>query len=243
MIPNILSTIKGYGKGYLVKSDASAMIQPMLPAANLAIRRTALDEVGPFDTACKTSGEDNDLCIRMLKTDWELFYEERAVVGHKHRASLKGLLKQWYGYGTYHPHIFKKHTPKCLEVVYHNDRSMLSWTSRRFHRILGMPVPCPMLVFVTPFHILHALLGLVALAWLMGAPVLSAVAALSGLGVWLYFSAGPFVRNCIRKRDLRWFPFAVIRYMVNWVFVFAAFRAGLKIGVIYIAATRAGESH
>jgi len=77
MIPNILSTstIKGYGNGYLIKSNKSAMIQPMFPAANMAIRKSALQEVGGFDTICKTSGEDNDICIRMLKSRWKLFYE------------------------------------------------------------------------------------------------------------------------------------------------------------------------
>jgi hypothetical protein len=179
----------------------------------------------------------------MLKSKWELFYEARAEVRHKHRSSLRGLLKQWYGYGTFHPHIFKKHTPKCLELVYHSDRSMLSWSSRRFYRVLGIPVPFRMLIFITPFYILHAFLGLLALALILGAPALVAVASLVGAGVWLYYSAGPFVRNCIVKRDLRWVPFAVIRYLVNWVFVLGALRAGLKIGVLYLACTRAGESH
>jgi len=240
MIPNILATLRGYGKGYVHKSDASVMIQPMFPAANLAIRRSALDEVGPFDTLCRTSGEDNDLCIRMLRTRWELFYEERAVVRHKHRSSLKGLLKQWHGYGTFHPHIFKKHTPKCLEVVYHNDRSLLSWSSRRFHRILGIPVPFPMLVFITPFYVLHAFLGLLLLTLLMDGTS-GGDRLRGGPGVWLYYSAGPFLRNCIGKRDLRWFPFAALRYLVNWVFVLSAFWAGVKIGVIYLGCTRGGE--
>lgn len=241
MIPNILATLKGYGKGYVHKSDASVMIQPMFPAANLAIRKAALDEVGPFDAVCRTSGEDNDLCIRMLRTRWELFYEERAAVKHKHRTSLRGLLKQWHGYGTFHPHIFKKHTPKCLEVVYHNDRSLLSWSSRRFHRILGIPVPFPMLIFVTPFYLLHAFLALLLFAALMGWHLVAAVAALVGVVVWLFYSAGPFLRNCVAKKDLRWFSFAALRYLVNWVFVLSALWAGLKIGVIYLGCTRGGE--
>jgi cellulose synthase/poly-beta-1,6-N-acetylglucosamine synthase-like glycosyltransferase len=242
MIPNILSTIKGYGKGYLHKCDASVMIQPMFPAANLAIRKSALQEVGFFDTVCKTSGEDNDLCIRMLKTKWELFYEPRAVVRHKHRTSLRGLLKQWYGYGSFHPHIFKKHTPKCLEIVYRNDKSMLSWSSRRFYQILGIPIPLRILIFITPFYILHAFLGLLFFALITKSPLLFAVAFLGGLIVWLYYSGGAFLRNFIIKRNFHWVPYALIRYLLNWTFVLGAFQAGLKIGVIHFAATRGGES-
>jgi GT2 family glycosyltransferase len=240
MIPNILSTstIKGYGNGYLIKSDESAMIQPMFPAANLAIRKSALQEVGFFDTVCKTSGEDNDICIRMLKTKWELFYEPQAVVKHKHRTSLRGLLKQWYGYGSFHPYIFKKHTPKCLEIVYPRDKSMNDWTSRRFCRILGIKVPLHIMIFVTPFYFFHAFLLLLVLSLIIKSPLLFALSFLGGLSVWLFTSGRAFLHNCIIKRNFRWIPYTLIRYLLNWAFVFAAFKAGLKIGVIYFAVTR-----
>jgi len=240
MIPNILSTstIKGYGNGYLIKSNKSAMIQPMFPAANMAIRKSALQEVGGFDTICKTSGEDNDICIRMLKSRWKLFYEPQATVKHKHRTSLKGLLKQWYGYGSFHPYIFKKHTPKCLEIVYPRDTDMNDWTSRRFDRILGIKVPLHIMIFVTPFYLFHAFLLLLILSLVIKSPLLLAISFLGGLGVWLFSSGKAFWRSVIIKRKFRWIPYALIRYLLNGAFVFAAFKAGLKIGVIYFAVTR-----
>ena len=242
MITNILLTTKGYGKGYLRKSEASAMIQPLFPAANLAIRKAALEEVGFFDTVCKTSGEDKDLCIRMLKTKWELFYEPRAVVRHKHRTSLKGLLKQWYGYGSFHPHIFKKHTPKCLEIVYRNNKSMLGWSSRRFYRIFGIPVPLRILIFITPFYILNAFLGLILVAFIIKSPLLFITSFLGGLGIWLCYSGKAFLRNFIIRKNFRWITYSLVRYLLNWAYVLGAFQAGLKIGVIHFDATREGKA-
>lgn len=46
MITNILFP-NGYGKGYLRKG-VPVIIQPLLPTANLAIRKAVLDEVGLF---------------------------------------------------------------------------------------------------------------------------------------------------------------------------------------------------
>jgi GT2 family glycosyltransferase len=236
MITNILLT-KGYGKGYLRKGN-SAMIQPLFPTANLAIRKATLDEVGLFDTVCKTSGEDVELCIRMSKTKWELFFEPRAIVRHKHRTTLFGLLKQWYGYGTYHPHIFKKHTPKCLEILYRSDKGALGWSSLRISRIFGLPFPLHILVFVTPFYILNMFFILTPFAILIKSYGLL-IAALGGwLTIWLYFSGRPFFQNVILKRNTRWIIYSMLRYILNWAYVLGAFFAGLKIGIIYLDVTR-----
>jgi GT2 family glycosyltransferase len=240
MITNILLT-KGYMKGYLRKRKSdSEMIQPFFPTANLAIRKEALDEIGLFDTVCKTSGEDLDLCIRLAKTKWELFFEPRAIVQHKHRTTLFGLLKQWYGYGTYHPHIFKKHTPKCLEIVYPNHKNVLGggWSSLRISKIFGLSFPLHILVFVTPFHILNIFFILALFAVIIRSYGLL-MAALGGwlLG-WLYFSDKPFFQNVILKRNARWIIYSMLRYILNWAYVLGAFFAGLKIGIISLEVTR-----
>lgn len=236
MITNILLT-KGYGKGYLLKDD-SAMIQPIFPTANLAIRRTALDQIGLFDTVCKTSGEDVDLSIRMSKTEWEMFFEPRAIVRHKHRTTLRGLLKQWYGYGCYHPHIFKKHTPKCLEIHYRDDKGVLGWSSVRITKIFGLPFPLHVLIFITPFHLFHIFLFLALFSIIIKSPVLLTVALGGWLAVWLYFSGRQFFRNAFLKRDGRWLIYSMLRYVLNWVYVLGAFIAGLKIGILYLDVTR-----
>ncbi|MFA5275529.1 MAG: glycosyltransferase family 2 protein [Candidatus Omnitrophota bacterium] len=237
MISNI-SLNKGSGKGYVRKEDHSVMVHPLFPTANAAIRKAALDEVGFFDTVCKTSGEDLDLCIRVGKTKWELFFEPNAIVEHKHRTTLAGLLKQWYGYGNYHPHVFKKHTPKCLEIIYHDRKSTRGWSTLRITKLFGLPFPLRILIFVTPFHILNAFLMLALLGiiiksyWLL-------IAALGGwFAAWLFFSGKAFFKNLILERNGRWVTYSLIRYILNWAYVLGAFFAGLRIGMISLEVTR-----
>lgn len=236
MITNILLN-KGYGEGYLPK-DESAMVQPIFPTANLAIRKAAIDEIGLFDTACKTSGEDVDLSIRMAKTNWELFFEPRAFVRHKHRTTLIGLLKQWYGYGNYHPHIFKKHTPKCIEIHYRSDNGTLGWASLRISKIFDVPFPMHILVFITPFHIMNIFLLLAIFAMFIKSHILLMAALVGWMLVWLYFSGRAFFKNVILKRNGRWIIYSMFRYLLNWAYVLGAFFAGLKIGIIYFDVTR-----
>jgi len=115
---------------------------------------------------------------------------------------------------------------------------MNDWTSRRFDRILGIKVPLHIMIFVTPFYLFHAFLLLLILSLVIKSPLLLAISFLGGLGVWLFSSGKAFWRSVIIKRKFRWIPYALIRYLLNGAFVFAAFKAGLKIGVIYFAVTR-----
>ena len=236
MIRNVLLT-KGYEKGYLPKNSPE-MLHPVFPTANFAIRRKVIDQVGVFDTFCKTSGEDVDLCIRVAKTQWELFFEPRAVVLHKHRTSFWGLIKQWYGYGTYHPHIFKKHVPQCLEIYFRNRKNGLGWSAIRLQKIGGIQMPFHVLIFVTPFYIFNIFLILLFVAIMIKSSALAIVALAGWLSGWLYFSWVNHFMNVFVKRDARWFIYLLIRYILNWVYVLGALVAGLKIGVVYFDITR-----
>lgn len=212
------------------------MIQPIFATANLAIRKEAFDEIGIFDTYCKT-GEDVDLSIRLAKTNWELFFEPRAIIRHKHRTSLPALLKQWYGYGKYHPYIFKKHTAKCLKI-YYVGRKRAGWSCLRLSRIFGIPVPLHIAVFVTPFHICNLLFVPLLVCLIVGSRGLLAAFA----AVWFLTCLGYKGASLTQKRHVQTMGRRVmyfgIKYVQNWVYVLGAFIAGLKEGVIYIEATR-----
>ena len=245
MIINVLRT-KGYANGYLKKETEATMVQSIFPTANMAIRKQVLAQVGGFDTACKTSGEDVDMCIRVAKTQWELFFEPKAVIYHKHRTTFKGLLKQWYGYGTYHPHVFKKNTPCCLEICYRKPVSkgatapdtVINWAAKRFYKVFGIPVPFRALIFITPFHIQNIFL----LIMIIGLIIRSHTFAFFGLGgwilCWMVFCGKDFFRNVILRGNLRWIIYSVMRYLLNWAFISGAFWAGMKIGVLHIDITR-----
>jgi GT2 family glycosyltransferase len=86
--------------------------EPMFPfqvgnygtGANFAVRRDLLFELGGFDEAFGAGsptggGEDIDLFVRVLLAGWDLVYQPRAVVWHRHRAELSALEHQSRQYG------------------------------------------------------------------------------------------------------------------------------------------------
>ena len=105
MIIQILSNL--FEEGYL-KREKYSLISPFFAGANVAFRRQALDQVGFYDENCN-SGEDQDICFRIAKGGWDLYFEPKAVVRHKNRMVLRAFIHQWFNYGFHHPYLFKKH--------------------------------------------------------------------------------------------------------------------------------------
>lgn len=71
----------------------------------MAFRRSALDEIGPFDEAlgagtATRGGEDLDLFARMLAAGYAIIHTPDAVVFHRHRVDLAGLETQIRGNGS-----------------------------------------------------------------------------------------------------------------------------------------------
>lgn len=69
-----------------------------VPSAAIICRRTALVELGGFDETL-SSGEDVDLCWRLIEAGARLRYEPIALVAHDHRIALREWLgrKMFYG--------------------------------------------------------------------------------------------------------------------------------------------------
>jgi GT2 family glycosyltransferase len=72
--------------------------------ANIAIRRTAFDQLGGFDEALGSGtpargGEDTDLFIRLMFKGHELVYEPAATVLHEHPSRPEQLRSTVYNYG------------------------------------------------------------------------------------------------------------------------------------------------
>lgn len=230
-IKDVLLT-KDNNKGYLPKCRSS-VTQPIFATANMAIRKKVFDEIGFFDTNCKT-GEDVDLSVRLSKTRWELYFEPKAIIKHKHRSSFKELLKQWYGYGRYHPYIFKKHNERCMEIYYLTPNKGIGWSSLRLSSIFGLPFPFHILIFATPFHMFNLFFAITAASLILK---LYLLAVLSSVGV-LCFGKRLFFSNIkagIKDKEM---SYSLIRYAVNWAYVIGAFLGGLKTGVFYVEATR-----
>ena len=70
----------------------------------MALRRTVLDEAGPFDEALDAgtatrSGGDHEMFGRILAAGYRIVYEPRAVSWHRHRRTWPELRDAIHGYG------------------------------------------------------------------------------------------------------------------------------------------------
>jgi GT2 family glycosyltransferase len=81
--------------------DQSAhLAHPYLPravAANLLVRREALEAVGGFFEGVR-AGEDTDFSWRLQQAGWRLASRPQAQVRHVYRTTVRGLRAQWRGY-------------------------------------------------------------------------------------------------------------------------------------------------
>ena len=72
--------------------------------ANMALRRSVLELVGPFDEALdggtrSLSGGDSEMFSRILAQRYRIVYDPRALCRHRHRRTWAELLSTIYGYG------------------------------------------------------------------------------------------------------------------------------------------------
>ena len=66
---------------------------------NMALRRGAIEEVGGFDEGIRYSFEEDELVERVCKAGYRMVLDPSVLIWHKHRSTLKGLLKQTFRYG------------------------------------------------------------------------------------------------------------------------------------------------
>lgn len=108
---------------------------PFALTANLALRRRVFEKIGGFDAAnLPITGEDADFCWRMQWAGFQLRYEPRAVVWHKHRSSLGQLLKQTYGYGFSNVSLFAKHRQR-FQRLFWIDLRFYIWLAKAMLKV------------------------------------------------------------------------------------------------------------
>ncbi len=86
------------------------------PTANLAVRRSLLQELNGFDQTVDIYGEDFDLCARLYDQGAAIVYIPEARVAHYHRTTLAGLLRQAFGFGRSHPYLVRRHVRRGMWV-------------------------------------------------------------------------------------------------------------------------------
>lgn len=90
--------------------SGSNLTEGFYPTANLAVKREIFDHVGGFNETLRF-GEDHELCHKIYSAGHSIKAIETAVVEHIHRSTLKGLLKQAFGFGSSHPYELRYFTP------------------------------------------------------------------------------------------------------------------------------------
>lgn len=87
------------------------------PTANLAVRRTILEQVGGFDEGIRIYGEDYDLCARIYRRGRAIAYTPEAIVRHHHRTTLRALTRQSFGFGRGQAYLLRRHGPRALWIT------------------------------------------------------------------------------------------------------------------------------
>jgi GT2 family glycosyltransferase len=70
-----------------------------VPGCNLAVRASALREIGGFDPRFRAAGDDVDVCWRLQDRGWTLGFNPAALVWHHRRNSVRAYWRQQRGYG------------------------------------------------------------------------------------------------------------------------------------------------
>lgn len=98
-----------FNKGFLRRVFESSSQNPLATGkvgagANMALRRSVVEKLGPFDEALDAgtptcSGGDHEFFGRILAAGYHIVYEPNALSWHRHRRTRKELRQTLYGYG------------------------------------------------------------------------------------------------------------------------------------------------
>jgi len=114
--------------------------------ANSSYRKDILLDFGGYDVQFKYS-EDVDAGIRARMMGYRLVYAPGAIVLHKHRLTLKGVMRQVYGYGKGYGRLHKKYPD-----YFNPGRRMLILLLRLARKIILTPFKVLSLFFVKDKH-------------------------------------------------------------------------------------------
>lgn len=132
---------------------------PFASGANLGVRARVWARLGGFDESFCGGGDDVDFCWRVQQAGFSLGFQADAVVHYRERPSLRGLARQFRGYGRQDPRLYRNHREHGMppssfrdgvrgwaHLVVHAPRSLrradqrgqwVRWAARRFGRIEG----------------------------------------------------------------------------------------------------------
>lgn len=226
MIIQILSNL--FEEGYLPREKYTSL-SPFFAGANVAFRREALKQVGQYDVNC-FSGEDQDMCLRIARAGWDLYFEPKARVKHKNKMSLRALLRKWYNHGFHHPYLFKKFHPGRFRIYRTNRKGN---DPSLYTTVVDSKCPFDIHVFITPFITMHILFACSIIFAILGLLIPALVAlCLLVIRAFFYFRRDLEIRSLFRS-----IAFVFLRYTINLALIAGGFLGGLKSRMLYVGAT------
>jgi GT2 family glycosyltransferase len=109
---SVLYTLQSSGKP--ARHDHWSPWEGGFPTANFAARKSMLEKLHGFDEAVCIYGEDYDLCARLYAAGGVIAYVPEAVTAHHHRTTVRGMVRQAFGFGRSHPYLLKRHARSGL---------------------------------------------------------------------------------------------------------------------------------
>jgi glycosyltransferase involved in cell wall biosynthesis len=91
-----------------------------IPFGSAAVRRSAFERIGLFDTELRGC-EDIDLSWRLLLAGFEIDWRPRALVFHRHPATIRALVRQRVRYGRGHASLIAKY-PEMIRWNWQRER-------------------------------------------------------------------------------------------------------------------------
>lgn len=86
---------------------------------NMAFRRKAIEEVGDFDEGLRYGTDDVELVERVAKAGYKIVLDPDVLILHRHRSTLRKLLKQAFNYGRGGMLLFKRRGTKSVFSTWH----------------------------------------------------------------------------------------------------------------------------
>ena len=102
--------------------------------ANMSYCKRTMQKAEFFDESFRNC-EDVDFGIRVRLKGFKIKYTPNAIVYHKHRATLKGLIKQQYNYGKGNARLHKKYTKD-----FYPSYNLTLIPLKIIHRIITYPI-------------------------------------------------------------------------------------------------------
>lgn len=103
---SIMPVLRRFKRRRILENVEPPMNYPA--GCNMAFRRDVFNKVGEFDEEIHYGFDEDELIERACNAGYKMILDPEVLVRHKHRTTLKGLLKQAFSYGRGGMLVFRK---------------------------------------------------------------------------------------------------------------------------------------